>query len=70
MRSDTPVPFRAPQIVAPLSRHLAVADPDRTLAFYRDVLGFDVRWLDAIASRSVRPSSEQCYEPRPSKLAA
>ncbi len=30
-------------IVAPVSRHLSVADIDRSLAFYRDVLGFDVR---------------------------
>ncbi len=30
-------------ITAPVSRHLVVADPDRTAAFYRDVLGFSVR---------------------------
>ncbi|HEY6060639.1 MAG TPA: VOC family protein [Gemmatimonadales bacterium] len=33
-------------IVAPLSRHLSVADIDRSMAFYRDVLGFAVRRLD------------------------
>jgi len=30
-------------IVAPLSRHLSVADIERSLDYYRDVLGFDVR---------------------------
>jgi predicted enzyme related to lactoylglutathione lyase len=34
---------RAPVIVSPVMRHLRVADPARTLAFYRDVLGFEVR---------------------------
>ena len=32
-----------PAIVAPVSRHIRVADLDRSIAFYRDVLGFDVR---------------------------
>jgi predicted enzyme related to lactoylglutathione lyase len=32
-----------PAIVAPVSRHLAVANIERSVAFYRDVLGFDVR---------------------------
>lgn len=32
-----------PAIVAPVSRFLAVADAERSIAFYRDVLGFDVR---------------------------
>ena len=32
-----------PAIVAPVSRHLSVADLNRSIAFYRDVLGFDVR---------------------------
>jgi catechol 2,3-dioxygenase-like lactoylglutathione lyase family enzyme len=36
----------APRIVAPSSRHLSVADIDRSMAFYRDVLGFAVRRLD------------------------
>lgn len=34
---------RNPAIVAPVSRQLSVADVDRSIAFYRDVLGFDVR---------------------------
>ncbi|MGH7676711.1 MAG: VOC family protein [Gemmatimonadales bacterium] len=34
-------------IVAPVSRHLAVADVDRSIAFYRDVLGFDARPVPA-----------------------
>jgi uncharacterized glyoxalase superfamily protein PhnB len=33
----------APRIVAPVSRHLDVADIVRTVAFYRDTLGFEVR---------------------------
>ena len=30
-------------IIAPVSRFLAVANPERSIAFYRDVLGFEVR---------------------------
>ncbi len=42
--SDTnPPPARKPAIVAPASRSLGVADSARSLAFYRDMLGFDVR---------------------------
>ena len=33
-------------IVAPVSRHLSVADMERSMAFYRDVLGFAARRLD------------------------
>ncbi|MGE5762205.1 MAG: VOC family protein [Gemmatimonadota bacterium] len=33
-------------IVAPVNRHLSVADIDRSMVFYRDVLGFAVRRLD------------------------
>lgn len=33
----------APAVVAPVSRQLSVADVDRSIGFYRDVLGFDVR---------------------------
>ena len=33
-------------IVAPVSRHLSVADIERSTAFYRDILGFAVRRLD------------------------
>ena len=33
----------SPTIVAPVSRHLDVTDVARTVAFYRDVLGFEVR---------------------------
>jgi uncharacterized glyoxalase superfamily protein PhnB len=36
----------APKIVAPLSRHLSVADVDRSMAFFRDILGFAVRRID------------------------
>ncbi len=30
-------------LIAPVSRYLAVADPERSIAFYRDVLGFEVQ---------------------------
>ena len=33
----------APTIVAPVSRHIDVTDIARTVVFYRDVLGFEVR---------------------------
>jgi uncharacterized glyoxalase superfamily protein PhnB len=33
----------APTIVAPVSRHLDVTDVARTVAFYRDAIGFEVR---------------------------
>jgi uncharacterized glyoxalase superfamily protein PhnB len=36
---------RGPAISNPVSRHLSVADLERSLAFYRDVLGFAVRPL-------------------------
>ena len=32
-----------PRIVFPVSRHLSVADVDQSIAFYRDVLGFEAR---------------------------
>lgn len=32
-----------PRIVYPVSRHLSVADVDTSIAFYRDVLGFEAR---------------------------
>ena len=35
-----------PDIVAPASRRLEVADVERSVAFYRDVLGFDVLTLN------------------------
>jgi catechol 2,3-dioxygenase-like lactoylglutathione lyase family enzyme len=34
---------RKPAIVAPMSRHIIVADVPRSIAFYRDILGFEVR---------------------------
>ncbi len=43
MSVSDPSPGHGPVIVAPVIRHLSGADPDRSIAFYRDVLGFDVR---------------------------
>jgi catechol 2,3-dioxygenase-like lactoylglutathione lyase family enzyme len=36
-----------PAIVAPMSRHIIVADVPRSLAFYRDILGFEVKPVQA-----------------------
>ena len=56
------------RIVAPVSRALAVADKARTIAFYRDVLGFEVRGdalvsgpaqLDVMVAQQVRDSTFQ-----------
>jgi uncharacterized glyoxalase superfamily protein PhnB len=38
---DLPLPHRA-RLVAPVSRHLRVANSERSVAFYRDVLGFSM----------------------------
>jgi catechol 2,3-dioxygenase-like lactoylglutathione lyase family enzyme len=43
MSYSNPRPARLQAIVAPLSRHLSVSDVERSVAFYRDILGFDVR---------------------------
>jgi catechol 2,3-dioxygenase-like lactoylglutathione lyase family enzyme len=40
-------PAAAPAITAPVSRHLDVADVVRSVAFYRDAIGFDVQSLRA-----------------------
>ena len=45
MSDPNPSASRIPAIVAPVSRHLSVADIDRSTAFYRDILGFEVRPL-------------------------
>ena len=37
MNDLSPNPAHPPAIVAPLSRHLSVADVDRSAAFFRDV---------------------------------
>src|SRR5690349_22742228 len=39
---STPTHVTAPRIVAPVSRHLDVTDIGRTIAFYRDMLGFEI----------------------------
>jgi catechol 2,3-dioxygenase-like lactoylglutathione lyase family enzyme len=47
MTDSDPQHAGRPAIIAPVSRHLSVADVERSLAFYRDVLGFDVRMVPA-----------------------
>jgi catechol 2,3-dioxygenase-like lactoylglutathione lyase family enzyme len=41
-------PNRSSGIVSPLSRHLSVADLERSVAFYRDVLGFEVHLVPTV----------------------
>jgi predicted enzyme related to lactoylglutathione lyase len=43
MSTSSSQPARQPAITAPVSRLLAVTDTARSIAFYRDVLGFEVR---------------------------
>jgi uncharacterized glyoxalase superfamily protein PhnB len=40
-------PVTTPNITAPLSRHLEVTDIVRSVTFYRDIIGFEVRSLRA-----------------------
>ena len=60
-----------PKIVAPVSRHLSVADLDRSVAFYRDVLGFQARERAVesgparIAFTSTDSASDSTGVPRP-----
>ena len=49
----TSTPAR-PEIVAPLSRHLAVSDLGRSEAFYRDMLGFELRASGELVSGPAR----------------
>jgi uncharacterized glyoxalase superfamily protein PhnB len=58
---DGSSPPRRPAIVAPLSRFLAVTDAERSIAFYHDVLGFEVRQLDT--SYGVPGVAELVYGP-------
>jgi uncharacterized glyoxalase superfamily protein PhnB len=45
---------RPPEFTAPVSRHLAVADVGRSAAYYRDVLGFEVRGDGVLESGPAR----------------
>lgn len=45
---------RPPEFVSPVSRDLAVADVGRSAAFYRDVLGFEVRGEGDLANGPAR----------------
>ncbi|HKC47368.1 MAG TPA: VOC family protein [Gemmatimonadales bacterium] len=62
------------RIVAPVSRQLSVADVDRSIAFYRDVLGFEARSAPAaevvsgparIALTTTATANDSTGEPRP-----
>jgi catechol 2,3-dioxygenase-like lactoylglutathione lyase family enzyme len=62
-----------PTIVAPVSRELIVADLQRSVAFYRDVLGFDVGSatatnLGALAAEAVRGPARLRLTTKPSDL--
>jgi uncharacterized glyoxalase superfamily protein PhnB len=57
-----------PAITSPVMRQLGVADADRSVAFYRDVLGFDVRLLQA--ERDGRPHIEVVSGPARIELGA
>ena len=57
---DLPLP-RKPALVAPVSRRLIVTDPARSVAFYRDVLGFGVR--DAHEDSGLPAAAEVVYGP-------
>src|SRR5687767_8493110 len=46
MSASHPTPSSTPAITAPVSRHLVVADAARSVAFYRDVLGFEARSVE------------------------
>ena len=43
-----------PRIVAPVSRFLSVGDVDRSIAFYRDVLGFQASATSELISGPAR----------------
>src|SRR5581483_1778859 len=40
---------RARQLASPAVRYVPAADPARTIAFYRDVLGFEIRQAEGAA---------------------
>jgi hypothetical protein len=44
-----------PSIVMPVSRHLPVARLERSIAYYREVLGFRVGESDAAGAELLRP---------------
>lgn len=56
-----PSPTRRPEIVAPVSRYLAVADVGSSLAFYCDLLGFEMRKVDQ--QDGVLEKAELAYGP-------
>lgn len=57
---DLPLP-RKPAVIGPVSRRLVVADAARSVAFYRDVLGFGVR--DGQADFGLPAATEVTYGP-------
>jgi catechol 2,3-dioxygenase-like lactoylglutathione lyase family enzyme len=57
---NLPLPSK-PVIAAPVSQHLRVADPARSVAFYRDILGFSVH--DVVADFGLSAVAEVAYGP-------
>ena len=57
---NLPLPPR-PAIVAPVNQYLRVGDPARSVAFYRDVLGFSVQ--DTLADSGAPAVAEVSYGP-------
>jgi uncharacterized glyoxalase superfamily protein PhnB len=53
-----------PSIVAPVSRFLASADVNRSLAFYRDVLGFELPAVNVIGEPVSQPWGLRDFEVR------
>ena len=70
MSDRDPALAGSPKIVAPVSRHLSVADLERSTAFYRDILGFDVRsvsqgdGLAAVAEAVCGPAQDSAHDGR------
>lgn len=58
-----------PAITAPVMRFLGVSDPARAAAFYRDVLGFEIRDVDGGTEAHRGPARLRFVQPRPTAAA-
>jgi len=67
MTTNSSTPASVPRIVIPVSRDLAVSDARRSLEFYRDVLGFEVRSVSE--EKGVPAAAELVYGPARIQLA-